>query len=220
MSRAITQPQPPLNLPLDQVQHVVLEGVSWGSYEKLLKEIGDRPLRVTFDEGSLEIMSPLPEHERPKRFIGRLLEMLAFELDMPVTCFGSTTFRRRDKQKGLEPDECYFFENEAKARGLKRWNPKSDPSPDLVVEVDIFSRSIDREPIYAALGVPEIWRYDGRRLQCLQLTGDHYSVRRCSKVFPFLEVAQLQQFIAQLPEKDENTILREFLSWVKKNGWA
>ncbi|MFI5380867.1 MAG: Uma2 family endonuclease [Tepidisphaerales bacterium] len=217
MSRTIAQPRPPLNLPLDQVQHVVLEGISWGSYEKLLKEIGDRPLRVTFDEGSLEIMSPLPEHEHPKRFIGRLIEMLAFTLDRPVTCLGSTTFRRRDKQKGLEPDECYFFENEAKVRGLKRWNPRKDPPPDLVVEVDIFSRSIDREPIYAALGVPELWRYDGQRLQCLQLSGDHYTVRRHSRVFPFLEVAQLQQFLAQLPDKDENSILREFIAWVKKS---
>src|SRR5205814_3142396 len=95
---------------LDQ-QHIVLDDVSWDFYERVLEEIGDRPIRVTFSEGSIEIMSPLPEHERTKKIIARLLELLTLELDIPLECFGSTTFRREDKQKGLEPDECYYLKN-------------------------------------------------------------------------------------------------------------
>src|SRR3954466_13251495 len=111
----------------------------------------------------------MPEHERPKRFIGRMIESLTMELGIAVACFGSTTFRRKDRSKGLEPDECYYFRDEPRMRGRKRLNMIKDPPPELVVEIDITSRSVPREPIYAALGVPEIWRYDGRRIQCLQL---------------------------------------------------
>lgn len=220
MSRAIAHPPRQTKLATDDVQHLLLDGMSWGFYERLLKEIGDRPLRVTFDNGSLEIMSPLPEHERPKKLIGQMIEMLALMIHLPFESLGSATFRLRDKKGGLEPDECYFFRDQAKVRGLNRWDAKKDPPPELVVEVDIFSRSIDREPIYAALGVAEIWRYDGRKLQCLQLAGGRYAVGRFSKVFPFLEVSQLQRFLAELDTQDRTSILRDFIAWIKKNGWA
>ncbi|MFI5378338.1 MAG: Uma2 family endonuclease [Tepidisphaerales bacterium] len=202
------------------MQHLVLEDVSWGLYERMLKEIGDRPLRLTFDNGSMEIMSPLPEHEDVKEFLGLVVQMLAMLLHRPVKSLGSTTFRRHDKQQGLEPDKCFYFKDEVRVRGLKRWDAKKDPPPELVVEVDIFSSSIDREPIYASLGVPEIWRYDGRKLQCLHLLGQRYSVRKFSRAFPFLEVALLNKFVSQLSDRDEGSILREFMAWVKKNGWA
>src|SRR4051812_2217678 len=120
MSRATLSPpsrkkSPPRNalVPLDEVQHFVMEGASWELYERLLRDIGNRPIRVTYDEGRLEVISPLPEHERQSRFIGRIIELMTFELDIPTCCLGPTTFRRRDKQKGLEPDHCYYFKNEA-----------------------------------------------------------------------------------------------------------
>src|SRR5438067_340985 len=107
---------------LDQ-QHIVLDDVSWDFYERVLEEIGDRPIRVTFSEGSIEIMSPLPEHESLKRSIGSLLEQLTVELNIPMRRFGSTTFRREDKQKGLEPDECYYLKNPERVRGMKEFDP-------------------------------------------------------------------------------------------------
>src|SRR5882762_6534259 len=122
MTRAISQPSGHASVDLDEVQHFVLEDASWELYEKLLRDIGNRPIRITYDDGRLEIMSPLPEHERPSNFIGRLIEMLSFELGMPIACLGSTTFRRRDKAKGLEPDQCYYFKNELQMRGRKRLN--------------------------------------------------------------------------------------------------
>lgn len=219
MRRTLPHLHPPA-VSLDRVQHFVLEEASWELYEKLLRDIGDRPVRVTYDGGRMEIMSPLPEHERPKKLIGRMIEMLTFELDRPMASFGSTTFRRKDRGKGLEPDECYSFRDEAKMRGRKRLDLKKDPPPELVVEIDVTHRSVPREPIYAALGVPEIWRLGGLHLQCLHLKGAEYSVRKMSLAFPFLEPALLQQFIERLAHQDETSILKAFVAWVRKNGWV
>ncbi len=105
-------------------------------------------------------------------------------------------------------------------RGRKRLDMKKDPPPELVVEIDITHRSIPREPIYAALGVPEIWRYDGFRLKCLHLKGKEYAGRKMSLAFPFLEPALLQQFIDRLADEDETSILKAFVAWVRKNGWT
>ncbi len=217
MSRTLSHP--PI-ISLDDIQHFVMEDASWGLYERLLRDIGGRPIRVTYDDGRMEVMSPLPEHERPKKLIGQMIEMLTFEMGIPRVSFGSTTFRRKEKAKGLEPDECYYFKNEAKMRGRKRLDLKRDPPPELVVEIDVTSRSVPREPVYAALGVPEIWRFDGFRLQCLHLTGGKYFVRKTSLAFPFLEPAMLLQFIEQLGEQDETSILRGFVGWIRKNGWT
>jgi Uma2 family endonuclease len=217
---ASSRPSASPSMSLDDVQHIVLDGVSWDFYERLLREIGGRPLRVTYDQGRMEIMSPLPEHERPKTVIARLIEMLTYELDMPMLGLGSTTFRRKDKAKGLEPDECLYFRDEVRMRGCKRWNPKKDPPPQLVVEIDITSRSIDREPIYAALGVLEIWRHDGRRIQCLELTEGVYRLRKHSLAFPFLQPAQLQQFVGMVPTRGETATIKAFATWVRKNGWS
>jgi Uma2 family endonuclease len=220
MSRTLPQPVPASDLQFDDVQHFVLEDASWELYEKLLHDIGDRPIRVTYDDGRMEIMSPLPEHERPKKLIGWMIEMLALELNRPMVCLGSTTFRRKDKAKGLEPDECYYFRDEAKMRGRKRLDLRKDPPPELVVEIDVTSRSVPREPIYAALGVPEIWRFDGLRLHCLHLVDGEYRHRKRSLAFPFLEPTRLQPFIDELTEKDDTTILRQFVAWVRKQGWG
>src|SRR5688500_86372 len=122
-SRPRRRPSPAL----DHVQHIVLEDMSWGLYERLLREIGDRPIRVTYDQGRLEMMSPLPEHEDAKKIIDLLIRGITLELGIEVKSLGSTTYRRKDRQKGLEPDECYFFKEERRMRGLKRWDPRKHP---------------------------------------------------------------------------------------------
>jgi hypothetical protein len=105
-------------------------------------------------------------------------------------------------------------------RGRKRLDLRKDPPPELVVEIDVTSRSVPREPIYDALGVPEIWRFDGIRLRCLHLNGEKYALRKMSMAFPFLEPAKLQRFIERLGHDDETSIIRGFMAWVRKNGWA
>ncbi len=217
MSRTLSHPPA---VRLDDIQHFVLEEASWALYEKLLRDIGERPIRVTYDEGTMEIMSPLPEHERPKKLIGQLIETLTFELEIPRASLGSTTFRYREKSKGFEPDECYYFHDEQKMRGKNRLDLKKDPPPELVVEIDIASRSVPREPIYAALGVPEIWRCKARRVDCLHLIDGEYKTRKMSLAFPFLEPALLQRFIEKAAVDGETAMLRQFVAWVRKNKWA
>jgi Uma2 family endonuclease len=194
---------------------MVLEDVSWEFYERLLKEIGDRPIRVTYDQGRLEMMSPLPEHEDVKKIIDRLILGINMEVGREFRSLGSTTFRRKDREKGLEPDECYYFREEKRMRGRKRLNLKRDPPPELVVEVEVTHRSVAREPIYAALGVPEIWRWDGRKLECLELVGGEYRVRDRSLVSPFLIVGELTRFVRMRTRFGDIAILTKVREWVR-----
>ncbi len=202
--------------PLADQQHIVLDNVSWQFYERLLAEIGNRPIRVTFDEGSIEIMPPLAEHEHPSRAIGALAQILAVELNIPMSCYGSTTFRREEKQKGLEPDDCFYIANESRVRGMKDFDPTVLPPPDLVIEVDITRRSIPRQPIYAALGVPEIWRYDAKGLAVLLLRDDgKYERDEASRAFPFLPMLEFEKFVKRMEFEEQTSVLREFRDWVK-----
>jgi Uma2 family endonuclease len=206
--------------PLDDIQHIVLEDATWELYDQLLRESGDRPIRINYDQGRLEMMSPLPEHEEVKTLIHDLIKALIGELNIEIKSLGSTTFRRRDKAKGLEPDQCYYFKNEKKMRGRKRLNLRKDPPPELVVEIDITHRLVDREQIYAALGVREIWRWDGTKLKCLELASDVYRLRTKSLAFPFLAPADLTRFIHMRTRTGENAIIRKFRDWVRANGWS
>jgi Uma2 family endonuclease len=208
---------------LDSVERLYLEGVSWELYEHLLKvvERSGRRLYLTYDNGELEIMSPLPEHEVPKEAIGRLVEVILEELDLPCGGLGSTTLRRKLEKKGLEPDDCFYVQSQPRIVGKKRINLAKDPPPDLAIEIDITSRSIDRLPIYAALGVPEVWRYDGRKLQCLHLAKDEYRESAFSNAFPKPRVAGLLPFIRIAEEKsDQTAAAKAFRAWLGKESWV
>jgi Uma2 family endonuclease len=204
-------------------QHVLLQGISWDVYEALLREVGDQNVRLTYDSGELEIMSPIPEHELWKKNFGRMIEIIALEMNIPMWPLGSTTFRQKKLKKGLEPDECYYVANEAAVRWKKRLDLRRDPPPDLVVEIDITHRAIDREKIYAAMGVPEIWRFDGRRLACLHLErptsgakGEAREYREADRslAFPFLRPADLMKFLKKLPNAELTSVMRSFRDWV------
>ncbi len=199
---------------IDQ-QHIVLDDVSWDFYEHLLEEVGDRPIRITYDDGMLEIMAPLGFHERWKSRIGQLIETMCLERDIPVLPTGSTTFKRKDRKKGLEPDECYYFRHIGVVRKKRTLDLKKDPPPDLAVEIDITHRSIAREPIYAALGVPELWRFDGNRINVLRLdAGKKYRSADSSGIFPFLEMAEFNRFLKRFEDEDHNAVVRAFRKWV------
>lgn len=198
-------------------QHVVLDDVSWESYENLLNAIGDRPVFVSFCRGSLEIMPPLPEHELEKKALSSLLELVAMEMKMPMRRFGSTTFRSKDDQVGLEPDECYYIRNEGKVRRMRRFDPAAYPPPDLSIEIEITRRSVPRQPIYAALGVPELWRYDGVRLTVLVLCEGACFPAQVSPTFPFLPLDGLVAFLTRmLGDEEQNAVIEEFRTWVRE----
>jgi len=157
-------------------QRMLLRNVSWGTYERLITEREERRKpRFFYDRGVLELMSPSGEHDLSSRLIALLVDMVAEESGIDVENAGSTTFKREDLERGFEPDESFYFsENAARIRELVRNKgdivlDEGDPPPDLIVEVDITNPSLNKLPIYAALGVPEVWRHDGERLVILRL---------------------------------------------------
>jgi Uma2 family endonuclease len=195
---------------------VVLNGISWATYEAMLLDMEHCGTRLTYDRGCLEMMSPSREHERWKRLLGRMIETLTEELGIPISSVGSTTFKLELERRGLEPDECYYVANEPKVRGRDELDLSVDPPPDLAVEVEITSDIIDKLPIYADLGVPEIWRYDGERLSvvCLQ-TDRTYAERTQSGVFSFLPLGEIERFLAERNATDETSWIRSFRKWVR-----
>jgi Uma2 family endonuclease len=195
---------------------VQLSHVSWEGYESLLKEVGDRLVYITYDQGRMEIMSPTVSHEVYKRIIGLLIETLAEELNVPILMSGSATFRRKDLAKGLEPDESYYIGNIARVQGKKHIRLPKDPPPDLVVEVDISHHGIQREALYAAMGVPEIWRFDGTRLQALVLSGRDYRPSAASLAFPSVQIRKLERFVKMANSLDATHIRKAFREWVRR----
>jgi Uma2 family endonuclease len=204
-----------LQIPI--TDYAYLEGVSWDEYETLLEQAGERPIRFTYDNGRLEIMTMSHEHEWDKRIIGRLIELMAIVLNIPFHSGGSNTMKRKLKKKGLEPDECYWFHNEKQMRGKKRLDLKVDPPPELALEIDVTRSVIKRMRIYAALRVGEVWRLKRERLMAylLQPDGSYLESER-SGVFPFLRMAELQPFLDRAATTDEATLAREFMAWVER----
>jgi Uma2 family endonuclease len=196
--------------------YAYLEDVPWDEYEALLKQAGDRPIRFTYDDGKLEIMTMSHEHESNKKILGRFVELLAIMLEFPFHSGGSNTMKRKLKRKGLEPDDCYWFAHEKRMRGKKRLNLKVDPPPDLVVEVDVSRSVVKRMPIYAALNIPEVWRFKDEVLHAFLLQADGtYEQSSHSAVFPFVAMVEFQRFLNKSAAMDEGALAREFMAWVE-----
>jgi Uma2 family endonuclease len=206
-------------IPATTGESFVLEGVSFELYERLVQELEGRHVLVTFDGGRLEFMSPSPEHEWWKITIGRLIEALALERAVAVEGLGSTTFKRADLAKGLEPDECYYLRGARELRRKREADLRRDPPPDLVVEVDITHRAIDRETIYAALGVREVWRFDGRVLSFLVLQPEGaYGRSDASAAFPGLCAVDVERFLRLAEERDQGAAVLAFRDWLRSGG--
>jgi Uma2 family endonuclease len=202
-------------LPAAEMRYL-LHDISWRFYEQFLAEIGDRPIRLTYDRGSLELMSPSFEHETAGAVLGRLIGVLAEELNLRVKAGKSTTFRREDLERGLEPDECYYTANVPLILGRTEIDLTHDPPPDLAIEVDITRSSLDRMGIYVALGVPEVWRYDGSTLEVHVLQpGGGYARRERSLSFPQVDPTVLPEFVHRGIHTDDTTLVREFRAWVR-----
>jgi Uma2 family endonuclease len=200
-------------------QRVILSNVSWQTFEQLLKELGDkRATRLAYNEGLLEIMTPLGRHENNNRFIDDLIRAIADELNLNLKKFGSLSLKREKKLKGAEPDSCYYLQNEPLVRSKQEIDLDNDPPPDLVLEIDITSGSLDKRPIYAAIGVPEFWRYDGNKLEVFVLhpsNRDYQQVNQ-SSTFPWMSLDVIPRFIRQSLVDGETATLRAFRAWVRE----
>ena len=194
----------------------VLQGVTWEAYERLLQaHEGASAPRLTYDRGTLEIMSPLAIHERLNRQLELLLPIIAEATGADLSSLGSTTFSREDLQRGFEPDSCFYVQNEAMVRGKARIDLHVDPPPDLVFEVDITHSTLDKLAIYAQIGVPEVWRYNGERFQVMILTGDHYTEQRTGLAFPLADAAALTFLFRDSLTISDMAWIRRSRIWVR-----
>ncbi|PZV10631.1 MAG: Uma2 family endonuclease [Leptolyngbya sp.] len=200
-----------LTLPTEIIH---LSGISWQTYETLLKELSDRRLRLTYNRGNLEIVAPSPEHEFGKEVLGRFVETLAEELEVQIYPLGSTTFKRPELS-GAEPDKCFYIRNIDAVRGKRRLDLAEDPAPDLVIEVDVTSSSQSRLQVYADLGVAEVWIYDGHVLTIQQLQNGTYITSQTSQFFPNLPVLDIANFLQQAETMDYLKLVKAFRNWVR-----
>ena len=197
-------------------QRFVLYGVSWREYGRMLRALAERPsVRLTYDRGALELTTLSLEHESLVRFFSLLILAVTLELGLPLKGGGSMAFRRR--RRGLEPDECFWIANEPSVRGKEKIDPDVDPLPDLALEVDISYSTLDRMRIYAALRVPEVWRYDGRALVFHVLAADgRYTGAAHSKAMPQVASGDLIGLLALRGSMDENALFRHFQNWARQ----
>ncbi|WP_045055422.1 Uma2 family endonuclease [Aliterella atlantica] len=189
---------------------VVLEGVSWQTFKALLADIGgSRVSRVAYDRGVLEIRMPLTEHEESKRLIESFIEVIVDELEIEARSLGALLLKREDLTRAIEPDSCFYIQNESRVRGKKIQLP-DDPPPDLAIEADYTSSSLDKFNIYASIGVPELWRYRQQTLEVYQLVGENYERSQTSIAFPFLPIAEVPTFIEQSKTTGQRAAVRLF----------
>jgi len=216
--RAVTTSEEYSNLAqvrLSPEQRVTLYDVSWDTYEKLLEAFGEhRAARLTYDLGVLEFMVPLEEHENPSDLIGVFIRTLVEESGGNIKSLASTTLKREDLKKAAEPDKCYYIQNESLVRG-RTINLNLDPPPDLVVEVDITHTDIDKNALYAQLGIPEFWRYDGAALRIYQLQSGEYQQVSTSPTFAWLQQEVFYQFLEQCRTQGEAQANRQLRSLVQ-----
>ncbi len=197
---------------------VMFTGMRWAQYRKLL-EARDRlrpGVRVTFDRGRLEVMTVASLHEQWKKTLAMLIECLAEELGLPFVSVGNVTVAREDLDRGFEPDECYYIQNAARVVAVKALDFGRDPPPDLAVEIEKSRTVIDRLPLYAAVGVPELWRYNGNALIVLRLQADKtYAPVTASPTFPGIPLARIEESLHLVGTTDTGSILRQFRAWAK-----
>jgi Uma2 family endonuclease len=202
--------------PATRFASVVLRGVSWQTYQALVQELENQPnQRLTYNNGQLEIFMPLPLHESYERWTGRFVEIITEELGIEIRSMGSCTWSRQDLAKGVEADECYYIQNEAGIRGKMVIDLTIDPPPDLAIEIDITSPSLPRLPLYGAIGVPEVWRFDGETVQLLSLVKGEYQSIPTSIALPMVTPATLETWLTQAKTMGETSWARAIRHWIQ-----
>jgi len=197
-------------------QRLILQAISWEFYEQLLDEFkSSNALHFAYDNGILEVEVPLYKHERPTEILRDLITNICIEKEIDMINAGKTTFRQRAKAKGVEPDSCFYIQNEIKIRGLKDLDLSKNPPPDLVIEVDIPSPSLDKLPIYASLGVSEVWLYKSERVEFLKFVGGKYQKVKNSIALPILSNDKANEFLLKGLQENYIKWVKEIRKWIK-----
>ncbi|MEO1669876.1 MAG: Uma2 family endonuclease [Cyanobacteria bacterium J06631_2] len=196
-------------------QTIVLQDVSWSEFETILEDLGEsRASRIVYSKGTLEITTPLPEHEVNKVYLSNFVEILLEELDIEFCPLGSTTFKNQAMFKGIEPDSCFYIQNEPAVRGKYRLDLTVDPPPDLALEIDITNRS--HPDIYQSLGVPELWQYKRGELKFMLLQNGQYIESKTSANFPDFPLLEIiPPYLNQCRTEGRNKGIKAFRNWVK-----
>jgi Uma2 family endonuclease len=195
---------------------IILHNISWQEFEEILTELGEnRASRLAYYQGNLEIKMPLPKHEVAKVIIGDLVKIILEELEIDCECFGSTTFKRQDMNSGIEPDDSFYIQNHVQMIGKEKIDLNIDPPPDLVIEIDVTSKT--QLDAYLALAVPEVWRYENDKLQINIWQDGKYIESKVSPNFPDLPIAEIiPQFVEESRILGRSPTLRKFRQWVKQ----
>jgi Uma2 family endonuclease len=200
--------------------YLILHPISWQTFRRICEELSQNPSkRLAYNQGYLQIMSPLIEQENNNWFISRLIFIMAEEWDLNIKSVGSLTLKRDDIQKGIEPDACFYLKNEPEVRNkLSIDLNQGDKPPDLAIEIDITSGSLDKFPIYAGLAVPEIWRYDGNNLRFYGLNQETngYEEITESLAFPLLDITLIPSWLEQRFIIGETATLKQVRQWIKE----
>lgn len=199
-------------------QKLILQGVGWDFYERVLEEFaGSSGVHFAYDDGFLEVEVPLFIHERESRILQDLVATICVEKEIESINAGSTTFRKRAKMKGCEPDTAFYIQSEGQIRGLREIDLTQNPPPDLVIEVDVTSPSLDKMPIYAALGVPEVWLFKGEGVEFFKLVGEDYQKIQNSTALPDLSSEKATEFLQKGLTLSSLNWIREIREWIKND---
>ena len=196
----------PVQAPIGE-RRLAFHNVNWQTYQDIVKALGDRPVRINFDGNRLEIVMPLELHEFARAMFDQFVRILVMELGLNIKTMGSTTLSRQDLTRGAEPDNAYYIQNQPLVKG-RNVDLSKDPPPDLVVEVDITHTDINKLELYASLGVPELWRYDGQVWRIYTLKDGRYQEIENSPTFPRVPKSWLYEFLVAARE-DEITAIRD-----------
>lgn len=188
---------------------VILSDVSWETYQSLARDLENRRSpRIAFDQGVLEIVTLSPEHERSNLLVAAIIEIALEEMEVEFEPLGSTTFKREPLQRSFEPDSCFYIRNVERIRNKKQLDLEVDPPPDLVVEIDLTSDSLDKLPLFASMGIPEVWRRD-ESLHILTLHRGRYVKQPASLAIPVLTVDVITELLA-------SSAALKRLAWLRK----
>ncbi|MBD2446694.1 Uma2 family endonuclease [Nostoc sp. FACHB-152] len=198
-------------------QQMLLKDISWQQLENILEEMGDkRAARISYSDGWLEIMVPLPEHEKDKELIGDLVKILLEQLQIDFEPFGSTTLKNERMSQAVEPDTSFYIQNQAAVIGKNRIDLNIDPPPDLAIKVDITSRT--RFNNYEILGVPELWRYTKQGLEIFLLREGKYIKSQSSPNFANIPIIELvNEYVQQCLTIGRSQAMRNFRKWIENN---